>query len=101
MKRQALGLAAFGGDDTTQASITPLSHNCRFRRKGVGSVTNAPEDGFSPGTTDASDGRVTLVNRFAFTPHSLRQEFIPLPGLPPDSGGFSRYPAYTIHFVQP
>jgi len=67
----------------------------------VGSITNAPEDGFLPGTTDPSDGGVTLASRFAFTPHSLRQEFIPLPGLLPDSCGFSRYPAYTIHFVQP
>jgi len=44
----------------------------------MGFITNAPEDGFLPGTTDLADGGLAgqIVSLY-----SLQQELIPPPGL--------------------
>src|ERR1700704_996282 len=80
---------AFAGIASRAATKTALSHSNRLRCKGMGFITNAPEVGFLPGTTDLLHGRLTLGNRFDVIQYSLRQGFIPPPRLPPEFCVFS------------
>jgi hypothetical protein len=65
-------------------------------------ITNAPEVGFLPGTTDLLHGRLTRGNRFDVIQYSLRQEFIPPPRLPPEFcifGGHSGHNPFHVAVI--